>query len=167
MKVTIVAAVARGGVIGRDNTVPWHVPEDLARFRALTTGHPVVMGRRTWESLPDRFRPLPGRRNLVVTRNPTWTADGAERAGSLEDALDLLEAEPEAFVIGGADLYAAALPVADELQLTEVEVEVEGDAFFPEYDASSFEQISRERLVSATGIPVSFVTYRRRAGDGS
>ena len=85
----MVAAIARGGVIGSDGTVPWHLPEDMAFFRDLTTGHPVVMGRRTWDSLPDRFRPLPGRRNIVVTRNPAWKDEGAERAGSLEEALRL------------------------------------------------------------------------------
>ena len=90
MKISLVAAVARNGVIGRGGTIPWRLPEDMAHFRELTMGHPVIMGRRTWESLPDRFRPLPGRRNVVVTRNPDWHADGAERAGSLEEALELL-----------------------------------------------------------------------------
>src|SRR4249919_1355202 len=118
MKVTLVAAVARGGVIGRGNTIPWRIPEDMARFRTLTTGHPVVMGRRTWDSLPDRFRPLPGRRNIVVTRNPDWRADGADRAGSLDEALNMVAGTERVFVIGGADLYEAALPRADELVLT-------------------------------------------------
>jgi dihydrofolate reductase len=161
LRVSIIAAVARGGVIGRDNAVPWRVAEDMQRFRALTTGHPVVMGRRTWESLPDRFRPLPGRRNVVVTRNPAWSADGAERAASLEEALEILAEEPQVFVIGGGELYATALLLADELLLTELDVEVEGDTFFPPFDGSAFVERSREWHRSKTGIPFSFVRYVR------
>ena len=162
MKVTIVAAIARGGVIGSGDTIPWRVPEDLARFRALTTGHPVVMGRRTWDSLPDRFRPLPGRRNVVVTRNPGWAAEGAERASSLENALGLLGGEEQVFVIGGAELYALALPLADELQLTEIDADVVGDVFFPRFDEADFEEASRESLESETGASIAFVVLRRR-----
>lgn len=156
------AAIARGRVIGRDNTIPWRIPEDARRFRELTTGHAVVMGRRTWESLPERFRPLPDRRNVVVTRDPAWTAEGAERAGSLDEALRLLDGAPQVFVIGGAEIYRAALPLADALLLTEVEADVEGDAFFPELDASEFVETSRERHVSETGLAFSFVTRERR-----
>lgn len=155
------AAVARGGVIGRGGTLPWHLPEDMARFRELTMGHPVVMGRRTWDSLPDRFRPLPGRRNVVVTRNERWAAGGAERVGSLQDALELLEDEPQTFVIGGGELFAEALPVADELLLTEIDLEVEGDTFFPPWDRNAFVEVSRESRVSMDGTPFSFVTYKR------
>ena len=162
MKITIVAAIARGGVIGSGNTIPWRVPEDMARFRALTMGHPVVMGRRTWDSLPDRFRPLPGRRNIVVTHNPAWAAEGADRASSLEDALALLGDEEQVFVIGGAELYALALPLADELQLTEIEAHVDGDVFFPPLDAADFEEMSRESLESETGTSIAFVVLRRR-----
>jgi dihydrofolate reductase len=161
LKVSLVAAVARDGVIGRDGGIPWRLPEDLARFRDLTMGHPVVMGRRTWESLPDRFRPLPGRRNVVVTRNPDWTAQGADRAGSVEDALDLLAGEPEVFVIGGGEIYTAALPHADELRLTEIDADVEGDTTFPTSDPGEFEETARENHVSADGTPFAFVTYRR------
>jgi dihydrofolate reductase len=150
-------------VIGRRGGIPWHLPEDLARFRALTTGHPVVMGRKTWESLPDRFRPLPERRNVVVTRTPTWTAEGADRAASLDEALQLLGGAERVFVIGGAALYAGALPLADELELTEVDLEVDGDAYFPEWDRGSFEEVSREAHVSEDGTPFAFVTYRRRS----
>jgi len=164
VKISLVAAVARGGVIGRGGTIPWRIPEDAQRFRALTMGHPVVMGRRTWDSLPVRFRPLPGRRNVVVTRNRAWHADGAERAGSLPDALRLLDGAPQVFVIGGAELYAAALPLADELLLTEIDAEVEGDTFFPSWDRTAFEEASREEHVSETGIPFSFVTYLPRPG---
>jgi len=162
VRLTLVAAVSHGGVIGRDGALPWRIPEDAKRFRELTTGHPVVMGRRTWDSLPDRFRPLPGRRNLVVTRSPDWRADGAERAASLEEALQLAADAAEVFVIGGAEIYAAALPLADELRMTEIDADVRGDTFFPPYDAAAFEETSRERLVSETGVPFSFVTYERR-----
>ena len=162
MKLAVVAAVARGGVIGRDGTIPWRIPEDARRFREVTIGHPVVMGRRTWESLPDRFRPLPGRRNVVVTRNEAWREDGAERAGSLEDALRLLEGAELVSVIGGAQLYADALPLADELLLTEIDFDVEGDTFLPDWDRGAFDEVSREERVSEDGIAFAFVTYRRR-----
>ena len=161
MTVTLVAAVAHGGVIGRDGTVPWHLPEDMAFFRELTTGHPVVMGRRTWESLPDRFRPLPGRRNIVVTRNPTWSAKGAERAGSLDEALRL-GAPDSVFVIGGAEIYRAALPHADELVLTELELDVQGDTFFPDWPRDEFIEVTRDERTAADGTAYAFVTYRRR-----
>ena len=162
MSVAIVAAVARGGVIGRDGGLPWQLPEDLARFRDVTTGHAVVMGRRTWESLPGRFRPLPGRRNVVVTRNPSWAAEGAEHADSLEDALALLTGEDRVFVIGGGQLFAEALPLADELVLTEIDLDVDGDTFFPEWDRNTFEVTRREEQVAADGTPLAFVRYSRR-----
>jgi dihydrofolate reductase len=163
VRISLVAAVARDGVIGRENAIPWHLPEDARRFRALTMGHPVVMGRRTWDSLPERFRPLPGRRNVVVTRNVAWQAEGAESAGSLDDALSLLAGAPQVFVIGGAELYADALPLADELLLTEIDSEIEGDMLFPPWERAWFEEVSREEHVSVTGLPFAFVTYQRRA----
>ena len=163
MRVALVAAVARGGVIGRDSEIPWRLPEDMQRFRAITMGNPVVMGRRTWESLPDQFRPLPGRGNVVVTRNPDWSAQGADRAGSIEDALRLLEDERQVFVIGGGEIYAAALPLADELLLTEIDAEIEGDTYFPEWNRDDFDEVARERHVTAEGVLFSFVTYERRA----
>lgn len=165
MRVSLVAAVARNGVIGRDGAIPWHLPEDMARFRELTMGHAVVMGRRTWDSLPDRFRPLPGRRNVVVTRNPEWSAEGAERAGSLEDALALVERDEHVFVIGGAELYAAALPCADELLLTEVDLEVKGDAVFPPWNRAAFVEVSREERLAGDGTPIAFVRYERTRPD--
>lgn len=161
MKLSLVAAVARGGVIGREGTIPWRLPEDVAHFKALTTGYAVVMGRRTWDSLPDRYRPLPGRRNVVVTRNPDWHAEGVERAASLDDALELLDDAPRVFVIGGAQLYAAALPLTGVLLLTEVDAEVEGDTFFPEWDRAAFEETTREERVAEDGTPFAFVTYER------
>jgi dihydrofolate reductase len=162
--VSLVAAVARGGVIGRDGGIPWRLPEDMARFRELTMGHSVVMGRRTWESLPDQFRPLPGRGNVVVTRNPDWSAQGADRAESVEDALGLLEEEPEVFVIGGGEIYAAALPFADELLLTEIDAEIKGDTTFPRWERELFDEAERRERVAADGTPFAFVRYVRRAG---
>lgn len=162
MSIALVAAVARGGVIGRDSGIPWRLPEDLQRFRALTMGHPVIMGRRTWESLPDQFRPLPGRGNVVVTRNPDWSAQGADRAGSIEDALRLLEGESAVFVIGGGEIYAAALPFANELLLTEIDADIEGDTYFPDWDRNDFDEVAREERVSADGTRFAFVTYARR-----
>ncbi|CAN5185119.1 dihydrofolate reductase [soil metagenome] len=162
MRVSLVAAVARGGVIGHAGVLPWRIPEDMRRFRELTTGHPVIMGRKTWDSLPERFRPLPGRRNVVVTRNASWRGEGAQPAGSLDEALALLEDAPRVFVVGGGELYAAALPLADELLLTEIDAEIEGDAFFPQWEHTTFEETTREQVVSASGVPFSFVTYVRR-----
>jgi dihydrofolate reductase len=162
VRVALVAALARGGVIGRDGGIPWHLPEDVAHFRELTTGHPVVMGRRTWDSLPDRFRPLPGRRNIVVTRNPDWQGLGAERASSLEAALELGGEDERVFVIGGAQLYAAALAVADELLLTEIDADVEGDTVFPPFDEAVFTRVACEEHLAADGTTFAFVTYARR-----
>ena len=163
MKVTLVAAVARGGVIGRAGGLPWRIPEDMRRFRELTLGHPVVMGRKTWDSLPERFRPLPGRRNVVVTRNPLWRSEGAEPAGSLDEALRLVGEVEQVFVIGGGQLYTAALPLADELLLTEIDLEADGDTFFPAWDRASFEEVSREDLESDSGVRFAFVKYTRHA----
>ena len=163
MTVTIVAAVTRNGVIGRDGGIPWRIPEDMVRFRELTTGHAVVMGRRTWESLPDQFRPLPGRDNVVVTRNSDWSAQGADRAGSVEDALDLLESAPRVFVIGGGEIYAAALPLADELLLTEIAADIDGDTTFPAWNRDEFDEVERREGVTEGGPPFAFVRYVRRA----
>jgi dihydrofolate reductase len=161
--IALVAAVARGGVIGRDGGIPWRIPEDVAHFKELTTGHAVVMGRRTWDSLPDRFRPLPERRNVVVTRDADWHAEGAERAGSLDEALALLDDDERVFVIGGAEVYAQALPLADEMFLTEIADDVVGDTFFPDWDRNAFVQASRDERVSGAGARFAFVTYRRHS----
>ena len=167
MKISLVAAVARGGVIGREGGLPWRLPEDMAHFRAVTIGHPVVMGRRTWESLPADFRPLPGRRNVVVTRDASWHDPGAERAASVEDALQLLASEEHVSVIGGGEIFAAALPHADELLLTEIDLDVEGDTLFPDWDRASFAEVKRDEHTSDDGTRFAFVTYRRCAsGEG-
>lgn len=124
-------------------------------------GYPVIMGRRTWESLPARFRPLPGRRNIVVSRNPNWRADGAERAGSLEDALALAADQERVAVIGGGQIFEEALPYADKLVLTEIDLEESGDTFFPDWDRAVFIERSREERVSEDGTPLAFTTYSR------
>jgi dihydrofolate reductase len=162
VKLALIAAVARNGAIGRDNELLWKEPLDQRHFAATTRGHAVVMGRRTWQSLPARFRPLPGRRNIVVTRDAAFDAPGAETAGSLEAALQRIQAEPRAFVIGGAQLYAEALPRADGLVLTEIEAELAGDVSFPVWDRQDFVEASREAHVGADGTRFSFVTYCRR-----
>jgi len=126
--VGLIWAQTPAGVIGRDGAIPWHLPEDLAHFKRATAGSAVVMGRRTWESLPAGNRPLPGRRNIVVTRQPEWSAPGAEKASSVDAALDLAAT---AWVIGGAEIFRAALPRASELLVTEVDVDVVGDTFAP------------------------------------
>jgi dihydrofolate reductase len=123
----LIWAQAANGVIGRDNGIPWHIPADMAHFKQVTAGSAVLMGRRTWESLPPRFRPLPGRRNLVLTRDPTWTDEGAEPVHDLEQALR----HDPVWVMGGADVYRAALPYADVVELTELRESVDGDVFAP------------------------------------
>jgi dihydrofolate reductase len=159
--IVIVAAVAKNGVIGKDNALPWHLPEDMAHFKALTTGHTVVMGRKTWESLPARFRPLPQRRNVVVTRQPAYAAPGACVVHSLDEALKLGAGETALFIIGGAELYAAALPHADRLELTEIDAAIEGDARFPPIERSAWREVRRETGRSASGLGYAFVTYAR------
>ena len=165
-RLVLIAAVARNGAIGRDNQLLFHEAADQRHFRDTTMGCPVIMGRKTWESLPTRFRPLPGRRNLVLSRDAKFQADGAEVVASLDKALALVDAAadaPRVFVIGGAQLYALALPRADELVLTEIDADLPGDVFFPLWDRSQFVEISRHRSVSAQGVPYHFVTYGRRA----
>jgi dihydrofolate reductase len=159
-ELVLIAAVARNGVIGRDNALLWHLPEDMRHFRAATAGHAVIMGRKTWDSLPERFRPLPGRRNIVITRQPAWSATGAERAASLQQALGLVADAARVFVIGGAQIYAAALPQADELLLTEIDKDYVGDAFFPAFDRRQFMEVARQPGAS-TAPAFDFVTYRR------
>jgi dihydrofolate reductase len=160
---SLIAAVARDGAIGRDNDLLWNDPRDQKHFRTTTLGCPVIMGRRTWDSLPARFRPLPGRRNIVVTRNAAWQAPGAEVAHSLAQALTLVADVPKAFVMGGGQLYAEALPLADELELTEVDASFEADTFFPAWDRSAFTEARREAhpATEPAQHPFAFVTYQR------
>jgi dihydrofolate reductase len=159
----LVFARASNGVIGRDGGLPWHLPEDLAHFKAVTLGAPVIMGRKTWDSLPPRFRPLPGRRNIVVTRQADWAAPGAERAASLAQAAALCHEAPRAWVIGGAELYAQAVPLAQVAEVTEIDQAFEGDAHAPVLDAG-WREVSRVRHVAASGLAYSFVTYHATHG---
>ncbi len=164
MTLGLIYARARNGVIGKDGNLPWRLPEDLAHFKRVTLGCPVIMGRKTWDSIPQRFRPLPGRSNIVVTRQPDWTAPGATRAASLQAALAFCKAQPRAWVIGGAQLYAQALPLADIAEVTEIDADFEGDALAPSLDGQ-WREIARESHCSASGLNFSFVTYRStRAG---
>ena len=157
---SLIAAIARNGAIGRDGGLVWREPEDLKHLRRVTMGHPVIMGRKTWDSLPARFRPLPGRRNIVITRNADWRADGAEAVASIDAALSLLAGTPKAFVIGGAEIYALALPHASELVLTEIDAELEGDTHFPAWDRTRFRETGRDARDG-----YSFVTYNNTRGD--
>jgi len=156
--VYLVAAVARNGVIGAKGRLPWRLPEDLKHFRKITLGHPVIMGRRTWDSLG---KPLPGRENVVISRKTGFEAPGASAAASLEAALALCAGEPVVFVIGGAEIYAAALPLADGLVLTEIDRDYEGDAHFPGWDRSAWRATQRETHASAGGLRFDFVLYEK------
>ena len=160
----LIAAVARNGAIGRNNDLLWREADDQRHFRRVTMGCPVVMGSKTWGSLPDRFRPLPGRRNVVITRQAEWQAPGAEVAASMQAALALLADAPKVFVIGGAQIYALAMPLADELVLTEIDADLPGTVFFPAIDRAAFDETARDARVSGDGVPYSFVTYLRRKG---
>ncbi len=161
-EIVLIAAVAKNRVIGRDNQLIWNIPEDMAHFKALTAGHTVIMGRKTWESLPPRFRPLPGRRNIVITRQPDYSTPGAEIAHSLENGLKLASTAETVFVIGGAEIYTQALAVADRLELTEVDLMPEGDAWFPDFSRADWQPYSRQSIISSTSISADFVSYRRR-----
>lgn len=161
-RINLIYARAANGVIGANNTLPWHLPEDLAHFKRHTLGAPVVMGRKSWDSLPPRFRPLPGRANIVVTRQSDWRADGAQRAGSLAEAFELAGDVPELWVIGGAQIYAEAEPLAQRAVVTEIAKDFEGDAFAPTLGAL-WRETARESHVAASGMPFAFVTYEREA----
>lgn len=158
-RLALIAAVARNRVIGAGNALPWRLPDDLRHFRALTTGHTVIMGRRTWDSIG---RPLPQRQNIVVTRAPSWQADGAERAASLPDALAQVRLPEPAFCIGGGELYAAAIGMADELYITAIDREFAGDALFPVVDSAQWRETGRVAGHDASaGLDFAFVTYHR------
>jgi dihydrofolate reductase len=164
MKLKLIYARAANGVIGLNNQMPWHLPEDLAHFKRTTLGCPVLMGRKTWESIPAKFRPLPGRANLVVTRQTDWSAEGALVVHSLEQGLRMALAHcPEGkdlWVMGGAEIYAQAAAMAEEAVVTEIDATFEGDAFAPILGAT-WHEVSRESHVSSTGLKYSFVTHRQ------
>lgn len=158
-KLSSIVAIANNRVIGVDNTLPWHLPEDLKRFRALTMGHHIIMGRKTYDSLG---RLLPGRTTVIVTRNPNYKVEGALVANSLEAAIALCKGDDEAFLIGGAELYQDGLKLSNRLYITEIDLSVNGDAYFPEYSLNEWQEISREAHVSEQGLSFSYVTYERR-----
>lgn len=162
-RISLVASVARDGGIGHEGGLLVRLPGDLPRFKALTIGSPIVMGRKTWDSIG---RPLPGRRNIVVTRDASWHAHGAERAASPEAAIALAGDAPQLFVIGGAEIYRAALPLADALELTEIDAAFAADAFFPSWDRAAFRQTAHEPRTGPDGMHYAFVTYsRNETGD--
>ena len=160
---SLIAALAKNRAIGKDNQLLWHLPEDMRHFRETTRGKPVIMGRKTWESLPDAFRPLPGRKNIVVSRNPAYQASGASLAGSLDEAIKQAGEAAEIFIIGGAELYCQAMPLADRLYLTELAQNFAGDAFFPEVSPAEWAEVSRQPAAHDTqALPFNFVIYQRR-----
>ncbi len=165
MEIALIYARAANGTIGKNGAMPWHLPEDLAHFKRLTSGCPVIMGRKTWDSLPERFRPLPGRRNIVVTRQQDWSQNGVQRAPSLRDALQMCEhGGGTAWVMGGAEIYAQALPLADRVEVTEIAQDFDGDAFAPVL-GPEWVQTAREDHVGAggnLGLAFSFVRYLRQ-----
>lgn len=160
-QLSLIAAVAANGVIGADNQLLWHLPADMQHFRELTAGHVVIMGRKTWESLPEKFRPLPKRRNLVISRNAAYAAPGAEVFTSLAAAVAACADAPRAYVIGGGEIYTQAMPLAQCLELTELHQAFDGDAFFPAVNADEWQAIHRD-CRSDNGIDFDFVTYERR-----
>ncbi len=160
--VSFVLAMASNGVIGDKGGIPWRVPEDMKRFKALTMGKPIIMGRKTWDSFPKR--PLPGRTNIVITRDRHWRADGAVVVHALDDALALAQQENphEIAIIGGAEIYWAALPRATRIHLTEVHLDAEGDRRMPPFDPKIWREAAREDHATPEGLRYSYVTLERR-----
>ena len=163
MNINMIFARSANGVIGMNNAMPWHLPEDLAHFKKLTLGCPVIMGRKTWDSLPAKFRPLPGRTNVVITRKADWQAAGAHSAGSLSDALAICQAASDVWIIGGAQIYTQALPLAHRIEVTHIDKTYDGDAFAPTL-GNQWQQSLKEQHVSSTGLNFSFITYVRQKG---
>ncbi|HRK37920.1 MAG TPA: dihydrofolate reductase [Burkholderiaceae bacterium] len=162
MRINLIYARARNGVIGSNNTLPWHLPEDLAHFKRCTLGCPVIMGRKTWDSLPPRFRPLPGRVNVVLTRNENWHENGVQRFSDMESALGFLRNYDDVWVIGGAEVYRQALPLAHRVVVTEIDADYGGDAFAPVL-GPAWVEAERTSHCSATGLTYSFATYRNQS----
>ena len=160
--ISLVVAVAKNRAIGKDNHLLCHLPEDMRHFREVTLGKPVIMGRKTWESLPEAFRPLPGRHNIVVSRNAAYQAEGATVVNSLEEAIAQAGNAEQVSIIGGADIFRLALPIADILDMTEIEADFDADTFFPEFRQEDWQEISRKTQQSQSGLTFSFVEYRRR-----
>lgn len=155
---TIIVATDSSNGIGINNTLPWHLQEDLAHFKRLTSGHPIIMGRKTFDSIG---RPLPNRRNIVISRNAGWQHEGAERAASLQEALAMVDGVAEAFVIGGGQIFEQAMPLVGKLVITRIAQNYACDAFFPELQPGEWQEVAREEHVSAAGLPYAFITYTR------
>lgn len=158
-QLSTIVAIANNRVIGINNTLPWHLPEDLKRFKALTMGHHIIMGRKTYESLG---RLLPGRTTVIVTRNPDYKVEDALIANSLQSAIALCKGDDEAFLIGGAELYQDGLKHSEKLYITEIDLDVAGDAHFPDFDRQHWQEIARETHVSEKGLKFNYVTYQRK-----
>lgn len=156
---TLIVAYSRNRAIGRDNTLPWRLPGDLAHFKRTTLGQPIIMGRKTWESLG---RPLPGRTNIVITRNQNYAAQGAVVVNTLDQAVAACGDAARAYIIGGAQIYTSALQHADEIIATEIHAEVDGDAHFPDLPPQQWEETERASQAEENGLTYDFVTYRRR-----
>lgn len=166
MQINLIYARAANGVIGNNNQLPWHLPEDMAHFKQLTSGCPVIMGRKTWDSLPVKFRPLPGRNNIVISRQTDWSATGATAATGLPEALRLCSPDTPVWVIGGAQIYALAEPLAQRIEVTEIAQNFEGDAFAPTLGAQWLET-ARQADVSSNGLHFSFVTYFKKPDNNT
>lgn len=162
MPLHMIYARARNGVIGKQGQLPWHLPEDLAHFKRTTLGQPVVMGRVTWESLPEKFRPLPGRSNVVVSRQPSFCAPGAQVVASLDDAMALFPPTEVIWLIGGAQLYAQGLAKASRIIVTEIDADYEGDAYAPSLSTSDWIETHRTSHISAQGLTYHLVTLQKR-----
>ena len=160
-RVSLIVAMAKNRVIGLNNTLPWHLPADLKHFKELTMGHHIVMGRKTYESIG---KPLPGRTSVVVTRNPVYSVPGAVVVNSLEAAISSCGDDEEIFVIGGAELYRQAITLADRIYLTEIDANIDGDAYFPEFTHSEWDELAREKHSQQEPLPLEFhfVTYRHK-----
>lgn len=157
-RLSLIVAMARNRVIGINNTLPWHLPEDLKRFKALTMGHHIVMGRKTYESIG---RPLPGRTTIIVSRDPSYSRDGCLVARSLPEAIRLTDDDDQVFFVGGSSLYEQVLPLAARLYITEIQADFEGDAHFPEFDQAVWREVSRQHQVGANGLAFDYVVYER------
>jgi len=160
MQTTIIVARSKNGVIGKDGDLPWHLPEDLKRFKSLTTDHAIIMGRKTWDSIG---RPLPNRQNIVITRDSTKKFKGATLAPTLDAALEIVEPHRSPFIIGGSEIYRLALDVTQTIEMTLIDAEVDGDTFFPDLNPNDWEEIKRSlQLDEKTQLRYAFITYQRK-----
>ena len=161
MKLTLIAAVSDNNVIGLDNKVPWRIKEDMIRFKELTTGHPVIMGRKTYESIPEKFRPLPDRKNIILS-NTLKQIDGIYIANNVRDAINFAN-EEESYIMGGGEIYKIFLPLVNKIELTKVHTSCEGDTFFPAIKWEEWDLINEEKKVNEGGLGFSFLTYTRNS----